>query len=67
LRYGRTAPPWHEVESELAKLWRDGPFSSNKRWEDVRDTICDAFSITDEAIKRLIEGESIQYDEWTQM
>jgi hypothetical protein len=67
LRYGKSAPPWSEVEPDLAKLWMASSLWTGKEWSEIRDTIFHAFTMADEAIKRVVEQESAQHDEWTRM
>ncbi len=58
LRYGKYAPPWKEVEPELAKLWRASPLWTGEEWEQVRATVSDVFSVADAAIKRVLEQQA---------
>lgn len=57
LRYGKYAPPWNEVEPELAKSWRVSPLCTGEEWGQVRATVCDAFCVADVAIRRALEND----------
>jgi hypothetical protein len=58
LRYGKSAPPWNEVEPDLAKLWRASPLWTGEEWQQVRATVFEAFRVADAAIKRVLEQEA---------